>query len=183
MKKAWLLAAVGLLTMVFALGAIACGDDDDDGDNGGEPTTIATEPSGDATEPADDATEPAGEATEPADGGQPGGVTTFVVTDNPTLGPIVTTYDGYTVYTFDNDTSGTSTCIDACASTWPPFQTIGEPTGGEGVSDDLGTITRDDGITQVTYQGMPLYMYSGDPNAGDANGDGIDGTWHVVPGN
>jgi hypothetical protein len=38
MKRIWLLAAVGLLTGVLALGAIACSDDDEDDDGGGEAT-------------------------------------------------------------------------------------------------------------------------------------------------
>ncbi len=60
MKKAWLLAAVGLLTIVFALGAVACGDDDDDDPVDGDlPTLEATEPADEPTEPAD---------TSPADG-------------------------------------------------------------------------------------------------------------------
>ena len=44
----------------------------------------------------------------------------------------------------------------------------------------LGTTTRDDGTTQVTYDGHPLYLYSGDTIAGDANGQGIGGVWFAV---
>jgi hypothetical protein len=36
---------------------------------------------------------------------------------------------------------------------------------------------------QVAYKGLPLYRFSGDVNAGAANGDGINsfgGVWHVV---
>lgn len=34
----------------------------------------------------------------------------------------------------------------------------------------LKTITRDDGSTQVTYNGMPLHFYKGDTAPGDMNG-------------
>jgi hypothetical protein len=39
------------------------------------------------------------------------------------------------------------------------------------------------GGMQVAYKGLPLYRFSGDVNAGAANGDGINsfgGVWHVV---
>jgi predicted lipoprotein with Yx(FWY)xxD motif len=42
---------------------------------------------------------------------------------------------------------------------------------GTGVSGTLATITRaDDGSLQVTYNGLPLYFFSGDKAAGDATG-------------
>ena len=44
----------------------------------------------------------------------------------------------------------------------------------------LGTTTRDDGTTQVTYDGHPLYLYSGDTAAGDANGEGVGDIWFAV---
>ena len=47
----------------------------------------------------------------------------------------------------------------------------------------LGTIERrDNGRTQVTYKGRPLYRFVGDRKRGDANGEGIKdvGTWHAA---
>ena len=35
----------------------------------------------------------------------------------------------------------------------------------------LVTITRDDGTIQVTYNGLPLYHYSGDSPPGDTTGN------------
>ena len=61
---------------------------------------------------------------------------------------------------------------------------IGSPVAGEGVDTTLlGTITRDDGTIQVTYNGWPLYLFAGDSAAGDTNGQGIDefgGLWFLV---
>jgi predicted lipoprotein with Yx(FWY)xxD motif len=55
---------------------------------------------------------------------------------------------------------------------------------GEGVDASLlGTITRDDGTMQVTYNGWPLYFFHEDAAAGDTNGQGIDefgGLWWLV---
>jgi predicted lipoprotein with Yx(FWY)xxD motif len=91
--------------------------------------------------------------------------------------------DGVTLYTFDNDTTpGTSACTGDCATNWPPF-TVDEgeqATAGEGVTGEIGTITRDDGSTQVTYNDKPLYYFSGDSAAGDSNGDGVGGIWHIA---
>jgi hypothetical protein len=47
----------------------------------------------------------------------------------------------------------------------------------------VGTTTRSDGGTQVTYDGHPLYYYSGDQKAGDINGEGSDAfgaEWYLV---
>ena len=44
----------------------------------------------------------------------------------------------------------------------------------------LGTIVRPDGTRQVTFEGMPLYRFSGDTKSGETNGQGVDGTWFVV---
>ena len=172
MKKPWILPVVGLLTIVFALGAVACSDDEETA--GSDDATATTEVMSDTPEPTGDA------SGTPAGGDQPGAVTTVVVTENATLGNILTTFDGYTVYTFDNDTGGTSACTGDCASIWPPLPSAGEPTGSDAVTGTLGTITRDGGATQVTYEGKPLYMYSSDPSPGDTNGDGVGGVWHVI---
>ena len=49
-----------------------------------------------------------------------------------------------------------------------------------GVTGALGTITRDDGSTQVTFAGAPLYHFAADARAGDATGQGVNDVWFVV---
>jgi predicted lipoprotein with Yx(FWY)xxD motif len=83
--------------------------------------------------------------------------------------------NGMTVYTFSKDVanSGTSACTGACITRWPALTIAAgsTPAGGTGVAGKLGTIARtDDGTTQVTYNGLPLYFFSGDTAPGDANG-------------
>jgi predicted lipoprotein with Yx(FWY)xxD motif len=52
---------------------------------------------------------------------------------------------------------------------------------GEGVDDSLlSTITRDDGTIQVTYNGWPLYLYSGDSLPGDQNGVRVESNWVLI---
>lgn len=83
--------------------------------------------------------------------------------------------NGMTVYTFSKDVadSGTSACTGGCLTKWPALTVPAgaTATGGSGVVGKLGTITRaDDGTLQVTYNGLPLYFFSGDSAPGDANG-------------
>ena len=97
------------------------------------------------------------------------------------LGTVLVDGSGRTLYLFESDTGSTSTCTGTCAGTWPALTTTGDPTAGMGASASmLGTTTRDDGSTQVTYDGHPLYVYSGDSAAGQANGQGIGDVWFAV---
>ncbi|MBI4570796.1 MAG: hypothetical protein HY723_02515 [Chloroflexi bacterium] len=159
MKRHWLLIGAALLTAALAIGAVACNDDDDDG---AAPT----------------ATEAAGE--EPAATEAPSAQATVIVTENATLGAILTDAEGNTLYIFDNDEPGVSNCAEGCVENWPPLTVDGEPTAGDGVTGTLSTIKRDDGTTQVTYDDQPLYHFSGDTAPGDTNGDGVLEIWHVV---
>jgi predicted lipoprotein with Yx(FWY)xxD motif len=57
------------------------------------------------------------------------------------------------------------------------------PAAVPGLSGQLGTATRPDGTTQLTYNDKPLYTFVQDTKPGDATGDGftdLGGTWHVV---
>ena len=98
------------------------------------------------------------------------------------LGPFLTGAAGRTLYILTRDSPGTSTCTGGCASIWPPFTVSGgaAPGAGTGVTGKLATIRRTDGRVQLTYNGMPLYYYSGDSAAGQANGQGVQGVWYVA---
>src|SRR6478609_6369947 len=85
---------------------------------------------------------------------------------------------GRTWYLFDADSGGTSSCVDACATSWPPLITIGPPTADAGAAaDKLATTARADGSMQVQYAGHPLYHFAGDQTAGQTSGEGTDGQW------
>lgn len=159
-----------------------------------EPTEVSTEPAN--TEPAETETAGAtaeatatGAADETATSSIPvTGAATVNVSESTEFGPILVDGDGFSLYLFMADTqnSGTSTCgdDDGCTTEWPPLLTEGDPVAGEGVDATLlGTITRDDGSTQVTYNGWPLYLFHEDMAAGDTNGQAVDefgGLWYLV---
>ncbi len=88
---------------------------------------------------------------------------------------------GRTLYLFDADSGGMSSCVDACAASWPPLTTTGSPTADAGAAaDKLGTAARADGSLQVVYAGHPLYFFAGDQLAGQTGGEGSDGKWWIV---
>ena len=44
----------------------------------------------------------------------------------------------------------------------------------------LGKTQRAEGATQITYNGWPLYYFVPDTDAGDVDGQGVDGAWFVL---
>jgi len=151
--------AVGSIAM--SLITLACGGSD----------SLAPAGAGETTSPVTATEVPSG-STQAASG------LTVAETD---LGGILVDGEGRTVYLFVADTGGESTCYDACASTWPPFteDLLGQP--GSGIDDALlATAVRRDGSAQVTYNGHPIYYYSGDQAPGDTNGNGVGGQWFAV---
>jgi predicted lipoprotein with Yx(FWY)xxD motif len=97
------------------------------------------------------------------------------------LGTVVVDAKGRTVYVFDKDQpgSGKISCSGDCLTKWPAVVPDGQPKA-DGVSGDLGTITRDDGTMQVTLDGSPLYLFAGDSKPGDVTGQAVGGVWWVV---
>lgn len=128
------------------------------------------------------ATPAAPAATQPQTSGMSAAVSVSSA-DSP-LGTILVDGKGMTLYLLTGDSPDASICSDACAKAWPPLTVTGNATAGTGVdASKLGTISRADGSTQVTYNGHPLYYFVKDQAAGDVNGQGIDkfgGIWYAV---
>ncbi len=144
------------VTTVLAVGVVAlsgCGSGGDDGSAGA----------------------PGGSTASPAEGAE-------LATADSDLGTIVVDGDGMTVYVFDEDTpgSGKSSCTGGCLEAWPPVVPQSDSPVADGVTGDVGTITRDDGTAQLTLDGSPLYYWQGDVAPGDVTGQGVQGVWWVV---
>jgi predicted lipoprotein with Yx(FWY)xxD motif len=139
------LLAAAAAASITALAISACGS----GGNGG---TAATSP-------------PTSSSGQPA---------TIGVANNGDLGRIVDDSQRRTVYLFQKDVGAKSSCTGGCAAAWPPLRTAGKPVIGSGLAPSkVGTTTRSDGKPQITYNGHPLYLYSGDQKPGDTNGQGL----------
>jgi predicted lipoprotein with Yx(FWY)xxD motif len=98
---------------------------------------------------------------------------TVEVATSSTFGPILVDSNGMTLYRDTAETSGTVTA--RAYRPLAPRPGLRKPPLLPGY---LGTVTRPDGTTQVTYNGWPLYEYTGDHAAGDTNGTG--GHWQVI---
>ncbi len=116
-----------------------------------------------------------------------GAKTTLRTTHNSTLAEtIIVDSHGRTLYELRPETSHHLLCTsNACFQFWPPLK-VGSAhaklTKATGIKGKLGILHRA-GFFQATLNGLPLYRYSGDSAAGQANGQGIKtfgGTWHVV---
>jgi predicted lipoprotein with Yx(FWY)xxD motif len=87
------------------------------------------------------------------------------------------------IYYFDKESTRRPECFGACAKTWPPALTSGQPRAGAGVKQGLlGTTTRAGGRRQVTYKGHPLYFYVNDArgDVGCHNVEEFGGLWLAV---
>ena len=98
------------------------------------------------------------------------------------LGFFLVNGSGMTLYYRITDirSNGTSTCTGGCVLNWPVFYTnnLTLPAGLNTTS--FKAVTRADGKQQLTYDGWPLYFFSGDHKPGDVNGQGIDGIWFAL---
>lgn len=114
-------------------------------------------------------------------GARQAGNQTIEAAEHETYGSYLTDAEGRSLYLFANDSEGISNCYDECAENWPPLAIEGEPVAGEGIASSLlGTTTRKDGATQVTYNGLPLYYFAEDQNPGDTVGQDVGDVWYLV---
>jgi predicted lipoprotein with Yx(FWY)xxD motif len=110
------------------------------------------------------------------------GTDALLATADSGLGTIVVDSAGKTVYMFDKDVqgSGVSNCSGQCLVAWPPVVATSASPQVDGVTGQVGTITRDDGTVQATLDGWPLYYWQNDKAPGDTTGQGVQGVWWVL---
>ena len=99
---------------------------------------------------------------------------------NP-LGKILTDASGNALYLYTKDERNVSNCAGGCALAWPPLVTSEDPVAGEDLDEGrIGSISRGDGVKQVTYNGWPLYYFAADEKPGDTIGQDRGDVWFVV---
>jgi predicted lipoprotein with Yx(FWY)xxD motif len=112
--------------------------------------------------------------------------TVVVVQPGNTKPLIMADLNGFTLYAFSADGVRSSRCGRDCARRWRPVVSSGgKPQAGAGVSlPSIGSMRRDDGSFQVTFNDLPVYYFVDDRNPGDENGtdrDEFGGRWSPVP--
>jgi predicted lipoprotein with Yx(FWY)xxD motif len=106
----------------------------------------------------------------------PSGLTLRVV--ETSAGSALAGENGLTLYIHNQEGTGDIVCTEGCLDSWPPL--TGAIEAGDADAALLGTVTRPDGIEQVTYNGFPLYYFVGDAAEGDATGEGLNGVWFIA---
>ncbi|HZO96685.1 MAG TPA: hypothetical protein VFB42_04870 [Gaiellaceae bacterium] len=99
------------------------------------------------------------------------------------LGRVVVSSNGRTLYHYTDEAKGRIDCTGACAKLWPPLlvRAGSKPVAGRGVARaKLGVVKRPEGTFQVTYGGFPLYRFSGDTKPGLAKGEAVEHAWYAV---
>jgi predicted lipoprotein with Yx(FWY)xxD motif len=131
--------------------------------------------------------EPTQPGVAPAEGAEVTGEAARVaVQQQEDVGQYLADAQGRALYIFTADEKGErSACFDACAQTWPPLFTQEDPEAAHAAVDEgkLGTIERQDGVEQATYDGWPLYYYVRDAQAGDMEGQAMEsfgGRWFLI---
>ncbi len=105
---------------------------------------------------------------------------TVKITKVSGIGKVLADSNGRTLYTLTDGNGTAIACTGACLGLWPPL-TLASGTTLKAGKRVTGLDTSTDG--QVTRDGLPLYLYAGDTQTHQANGEGIasfGGTWHVV---
>ncbi|MER5528073.1 hypothetical protein ABT075_26380 [Streptomyces sp. NPDC002677] len=174
LRRIVLSLAVGLASPLL-LGA--CGSSNGTGSDSAAPVAPAASDPGASATPATSAAGDSGSAGT----GQPATTTGVTAEALNGIGSVVADDRGLTLYRYDKDQSNPSrwTCSGACTKTWVPV-IVGDSVQTTGVDKSLlGTVHRN-GLKQLTLAGWPLYRYSGDTAAEQANGQGKDAEWYAV---
>lgn len=101
-----------------------------------------------------------------------------VTRTSSSLGDYLAEPDGRALYTYGKDSSRVSNCTGSCILSWPAYQDKGPTTN---LPTGISTIKRsDNGETQYTYNGMPLYTFVGDVGT-RVTGNGVSDFGVVKP--
>ena len=173
-KRGWAAIALGPLVLLVA----ACGSSSTTPGSAYGNSSATPMASGSASSSGSSTT---GMGTSSSSGGM-SKTATLTIKDTK-IGNVLASAKGQTIYWYSKDMKGgPSTCTGSCLSAWP--MVTGTPAAAMGVkfAGMLGSVKDATGVVQATYNGYPLYTYSGDMASGDTSGNGVGGVWHIISG-
>jgi len=100
----------------------------------------------------------------------------YITKTNLSKGFYLTDLKGRSLYVFDKDINGKSSCYGPCASAWPAY--IAKPSLI--LPKNITLTKRTDNALQYSYKGRLLYYFILDIQPGNTFGDGLEGTWHLA---
>jgi predicted lipoprotein with Yx(FWY)xxD motif len=164
MRKSGWAAAAGLGSLVLLL--TACGGSSSSSTGSGSTAT--------ATSQATAAGQPTSNVGLPSPG------TTILIVQKSKLGYVLAEANGQVVYVYSGDKKGgVPTCTSSCAAAWPAVTGNPQASAADTLPGKLGTVSDANGAKQITYNGLPLYIFKGAKPLSVA-GNGVGGMWHVV---
>ncbi len=95
-----------------------------------------------------------------------GAAMAFTLTEVPRTQIAFADAKGMTLYTYDKDSTGKSSCTATCAKFWPPALA---PRSAKAIGD-WTVFKRDDGSRQWQYRGRPVYTFVRDTDVGSVFG-------------
>jgi len=107
----------------------------------------------------------------------------------PGVGTVLVDRSGKTLYSPQQEADGKIACTGSCLSFWFPVRAAagGDLRTPSGVTGALGMVHRPGGMTQLTYNGKPLYTFRLDQAPGQVHGNnftdhfaGTTFTWHAL---
>jgi len=106
---------------------------------------------------------------------------TVVKTKSTSLGTILVSSSGHTLYLDVGDKPPKFACNGGCIAIWPILGSSGKPkASGSAKQSLLGTVKHGK-VTQVTYAGHPLYTFASDSSSSPTSGEGVNGFYVVSP--
>ena len=104
---------------------------------------------------------------------------TVVTTAHTSLGTVLVTSTGKTLYFDTSDKPPKFACTGSCLKAWPPLKAVGTVKAAASAKASLlGTVNGPAGKT-VTYAGHPLYTFASDTKGKPTSGEGQNGFYAV----
>lgn len=129
--------------------------------------------------------ESGGVATEPGVAAQSETGSGIMLIEARNPGSYLADPEGNTLYTLVDEGGQPLPCEADCLTAWPPYTgeaVVNEAAGSPLDASLVGTVDTAEGA-QVTYNGLPLYTFTQDAQAGDLAGQGVEGfggTWYII---